>query len=245
MAKKTVNRNDPSLAVVYIRVSTDAQKLGPEAQLDSCRQYAATHGMTVVDVFQDIGVGGATEMLSCPALVQAMDSLKFRGAGTLLIAKRDRLGRDVCKVGLITNRIEAIGARILSADGLPEDDSPASVMIRQIMDVLSQFERAQISERTAAALRVKKNKGECVGRTPLGHKRVGKRIVVDEPKMAHLRSVQQQARDLYQDGQSLQDICNLFKEQKVVFEEYDWGYTMQIHRVLNHPLADLSVSSEL
>lgn len=241
MSKKTVKRNDPSLAVVYIRVSTDDQKLGPEAQLEACRRHAAACSMTIVGVYEDLGVSGSTNMMDCPALTEALDAVADTKAGVLLIAKRDRLGRDMMKIAMVTQRVEALGARIHSADGVPESDEPTAVLMRRMVDAFAEFELALIRARTKAALRVKKVKGERVGRLPLGHRVVGNKVIVDAPKMQQLRQVQQYARDLYQQGLTLQAIAKRFIAEGVQYANYNWQYTMHVHRVLNYDLSDRSV----
>ena len=51
---------DPTLAVAYLRVSTDDQKLGPEIQRDQIGRWAAANGVTVLSWHFDEGVSGGT-----------------------------------------------------------------------------------------------------------------------------------------------------------------------------------------
>ena len=43
-------------AIAYLRVSTEDQNLGPEAQAASIEKWCATNGVTLVATFQDQGV---------------------------------------------------------------------------------------------------------------------------------------------------------------------------------------------
>ncbi|MGH9240589.1 MAG: recombinase family protein, partial [Vicinamibacterales bacterium] len=62
-------------------------------------------------------------------------------------------------------------ARIVSPDA-PDDDSPSSVLMRQILDCFSQYERLVIKARTRAAMQAARKRGQVIGRVPWGY-RVG------------------------------------------------------------------------
>jgi site-specific DNA recombinase len=129
---------------------------------------AATRlGLPLGDTFTDAGVSGGLALEQRPALLAAIDAL---GRGdVLIVAKRDRLGRDVLNVAMLARLVERKGARILSAAGEgTDDDGPTSVLMRQIVDSFAQYERAIIRARTTAALAAKKSRGERVGEIPFG-----------------------------------------------------------------------------
>ena len=229
--KKPVALN-PARAFVYVRVSTDEQHLGPKAQLEACQQYATRNNIEIVQVFEDIGVSGAAPLHECDGLQSAIDSLKAEDVGVLLIAKRDRLARDVMKIGMVTQRVEAAGARVHSADGVPESDEPTAVLMRQILDAFSQFERSLIIYRTKAALRVKKNRSEVVGQTPVGYRRDGKRLVLDEAAVAEVRAAREIAQALVAEGKSYREIVEQFARDGVKYRDVKWKYPAQIFRLL-------------
>ena len=63
----------------------------------------------------------------------------------LIVAKRDRLGRDVLNVAMIQRLIERKGARVVSTTGEgSDDDGPTSQLLRTIVDASGQYERALI-----------------------------------------------------------------------------------------------------
>jgi DNA invertase Pin-like site-specific DNA recombinase len=155
----------------YVRVSTDDQALGPVAQRDALARWCKANGAELVAVFEDIGVSGGAALDKRPGLLAAVDALEEHGAGVLLTAKRDRLARDVMNAGMIERLAERVGARTRSAAGEgTEGDAadPAAMMLRGIVDVFAQYERAVIRARTRAALAVKKGRGERVGSIPYG-----------------------------------------------------------------------------
>jgi len=157
-------------AVGYRRVSTSEQAhsgLGLDAQLAAIAAAATKLGLRVVDTFTDAGVSGGLALEHRPGLLAAIEML---GKGdTLIVAKRDRLGRSVLIVAMLSRLVERKGARIYSAAGEgTEDDGPTSVLMRQIVDAFAEYERAIIRARTKAALQAKKRRGLRVGGIPLG-----------------------------------------------------------------------------
>jgi len=109
-SKKSQLVADVTKAVAYIRVSTDEQNLGPEAQLEAIHTWASRQGVTVVAVHHDHGVSGATPLADCTGLMAALDDLGVHQAGLLVVSKRDRLARDVMKAAMVEASAEKKGA---------------------------------------------------------------------------------------------------------------------------------------
>lgn len=168
MAKKQRAGNSKK-AVAYIRVSTDDQALGPEAQRRAIEQWAARGGIEVVDWHEDLGVSGGRPLEECPGLLAAVDSLSEHRAGVLIVAKRDRLARDVMKAAMVEALAERQGAVVSSAAGEGEGTDPTAALMRRIVDAFAEYERALIRARTKAAMGVKKARNERVGSIPYGY----------------------------------------------------------------------------
>ena len=168
-------------AIVYRRVSDEDQVesgAGLAAQIDACRAWAGRNGYDLAggpdgEGFADEAVGGATEIDRCPGLVDALAEL--RKGDVLLVAKRDRLGRDPILVATIEALVERKKARVVSAAGEgTAGDDPADVLMRHMIDAFAVYERLLIKARTRAALAAKTRRGERTGRVPFG-----KRLVDD------------------------------------------------------------------
>lgn len=160
--------NNPRTAVGYIRVSTEEQHLGPEAQRAAILAWATREGVSVLSWHTDAGVSGAAELDNRPALAAALGALRAGGAGLLVVAKRDRLARDCYVAAAIDRAVATAGARVVSADGTCNGDTPADAFMRTILDAAAQYERALIRGRTKAALAAKRAKGERTGTVPYG-----------------------------------------------------------------------------
>lgn len=162
---------DSKLAVASLRVSTNEQALGPEAQRASIEAWAARNGVTVVSWHVDQGVSGGAPLDKRPGLLAAIASAAEHGAGLLVVAKRDRLARDVMLAAMTEQLLARQGARVVSAAGEGTDgasDDPSGQLMRTLVDAFAQYERALIRARTTSALAVKKARGERTGGVPYG-----------------------------------------------------------------------------
>ena len=157
-------------AIVALRVSTDDQAEagnGMNAQLDACRAWAAREGCEVVGPFLDEGVSGAAPLDKRLGLMGALAEV---GKGdVLIVAKRDRLGRDPFVIAMIEAAVKRAGGRVVSAAGEGTDgDGPTDVLMRRIVDAFGEYERLVIKARTKAALGAKARRGERTGKVPFG-----------------------------------------------------------------------------
>lgn len=156
-------------AIAYIRVSTADQAesgAGLAAQVAAINAFAKRHGLTITETFEDAGISGAAGLEDRPGLAAAIGRL--RRGDVLLIAKRDRLGRDVLNVMMAEKVIAKRGASVVSADGVGNGDGAADQFMRSIMDAAAAFERNLIRARTKAAMAAKRKAGERVGEVPFG-----------------------------------------------------------------------------
>ena len=144
--------------VAYYRVSTERQGrsgLGLDAQRERCAQFAAQNGMDLVEAFTEVETGKGSDALDRrPQLAAALAAAR-RHRGQVLVAKLDRLSRDVHFIaGLMAQRVPFLVAE-LGADVDP--------FMLHICAALPEKERRMISERTRAALAVRKGQGAQLG----------------------------------------------------------------------------------
>lgn len=144
--------------VSYARVSTQQQGqsgLGLEAQQAAVKAYVASkNGVLIAPEFVEVETGkGADALAKRPQLKAALDLCKKSGA-TLVIAKLDRLARNVAFIaGLIESGVDFVAA----------DMPQANKVMLQMHAVMSEWERDQISARTKAALAAAKERGVKLG----------------------------------------------------------------------------------
>jgi DNA invertase Pin-like site-specific DNA recombinase len=145
--------------VSYFRVSTARQGisgLGLDAQRQTVTQFLAGGTKTVLAEFVEVETGkGSNALVRRPELRAALDLCKKSGA-TLLIAKLDRLARNVHFVsGLMESKVKFV------ACDLPE----ANQLTIHIMAAFAEHEARRISERTRDALAAAKARGVVLGAT--------------------------------------------------------------------------------
>lgn len=141
--------------VAYYRVSTKRQGesgLGLDAQRSSVTEYLNGGRWKLVAEFTETESGKSDH--NRPALQEALAACR-RWKATLVIAKLDRLSRDA---HFLTGLHKA-GVKFVAVD-MPE----ANEMVVTIMAAVAQAERRMISERTKAALRAAKARGQRLGR---------------------------------------------------------------------------------
>jgi DNA invertase Pin-like site-specific DNA recombinase len=203
----------PRTAVAYLRVSTDEQHLGPEAQRAAITAWATREGVSVVAWCCDAGVSGAAAIADRPELLAALAALREHGAGVLAVAKRDRLARDVMAAAMIERMADDAGARVVSAAGEGTDsDDPSAVLMRRMVDAFAEYERALIAARTRAALAVKRSRGEATSHAPFGFRAVDGVLVADEAEQAVIAQV----RAARARGLTVRAICDELRAAGIV-----------------------------
>jgi DNA invertase Pin-like site-specific DNA recombinase len=142
----------------YLRVSTAKQGrsgLGLEAQQEAVERFAAAEGFEVLQWFSEEETGKGSEALERrPQLKAALEAAR-RANAPVIVAKLDRLSRDVHFIsGLMVQRVEFIVAELG-----PQSDP----FLLHLYAALAEKERTLISERTKAALHAAKSRGVRLG----------------------------------------------------------------------------------
>jgi DNA invertase Pin-like site-specific DNA recombinase len=145
-------------AVAYYRVSTARQGksgLGIEAQKAAIQRFAEAEGIEVLAEHVEVETGkGADALERRPELAAALAQAR-KAKCPVLVAKLDRLSRDVHFIsGLMAHRVPFVVAD-LGADADP--------FMLHLYAALAEKERALISARTKAALAAKKAQGVKLG----------------------------------------------------------------------------------
>ena len=156
-------------AIAYLRVSTTSQAesgAGLAAQAAAIAAFASKAGLSITATFEDAGISGAAGMADRVGLAAAVAALK-RG-DVLVVAKRDRLGRDTFTTLGIERAIAKRGACVISADGVGNGDEAADKFMRSVMDAAAAFERDLIKARTKAAMAAMRKAGKLTGEVPFG-----------------------------------------------------------------------------
>ena len=143
-------------AIAYIRVSTQKQGrsgLGLEAQTAAIKAFAAAEGFTIIETYVEVETGkGADALETRPQLASAL-AAAAKVDGTVIVAKLDRLTRDVhFGSGLMARKVAFKVCDLPNADNFQ----------LHLFLALAEKERELISVRTKA-LRAAKERGQKLG----------------------------------------------------------------------------------
>ena len=211
---------NPARVVGYVRVSTEEQRNGPEAQREALAAWCARNGAELVAVLEDRGVSGGAALDRRPGLLAALAALEEHGAGRLLVAKRDRLARDVMVAAMVERMAARVGAVVVAADGAGEGEGPEALLMRRLVDAFAEYERALIRGRTRAALASKRTRGERTGSVPLGARVAadGVHLEADPAEAEAVRMI----RELRADGLTLRAIGATLEARGVASRGKRW-----------------------
>jgi DNA invertase Pin-like site-specific DNA recombinase len=141
--------------VAYYRVSTDKQGrsgLGLEAQREAVQRYLASVGGNLIGEFTEVETGKRNDR---PELQKALAACRRRRGARLVIAKLDRLSRNMAFIAtMMDSNVEFIAC----------DNPNATRLTLHILAAVAEHEREMISKRTSAALQAAKARGKKLGR---------------------------------------------------------------------------------
>jgi DNA invertase Pin-like site-specific DNA recombinase len=200
-------------ALGYTRVSTveQADAFGLAAQEAAIQQHCRSEGLRLVDVVSDEGASGSNGLESREGLAAAVARLEVGEADVLVVARVDRLARDLVLQETILERLRQGGFDVQSvAEPDLTGDDPTRVLIRQVLGAIAQYERGVIRARMMAGKAVKRARGGYTGgRPPYGQRAEQGRLVADEAEASSVRRI----HDLRDEGLSLRQIASVLDRE--------------------------------
>jgi DNA invertase Pin-like site-specific DNA recombinase len=143
--------------VAYYRVSTAQQGqsgLGLDAQRDAVMRYLSNGGWPPLAEYTEVETGKGANALDRRPQLQAALAFARKHKATLIIAKLDRLARNVA---FISEMMEA------KVEFIAVDNPHATRLTLHILAAVAEHERDMISQRTKAALAAAKARGRVLG----------------------------------------------------------------------------------
>lgn len=159
----------------YGRASTSNQKMSTEIQLQEVEQRFGK----VDRIFTDEGVSGAAPMEKRVALIEMISQL--RRGDEVYVWSLSRIARETLLNLMIEKEINKAGAKIISVKE-ELNDTPESILLKQICMAFAEYERQMIRARTKAAKKVYRQQGKFSGgKREYGYKVVeGQLVEVEE-----------------------------------------------------------------
>lgn len=163
-------------AFSYLRVSGKGQVEGDgfDRQRDAIAKRAKADGFEVVREFIDAGISGTKDLDERPALSDLFAAIVGNGVRVVLIERADRLARDVMVGEVLLSQFREESVRVIEAESgidltADDPDNATATLVRQILSVVSQFEKTSIvAKLRKARTRKRAETGRCEGRKPYG-----------------------------------------------------------------------------
>lgn len=153
------------MAVGVLRVSTHEQgdsHLGLDAQRAAIESFAASRGLTLLAVFEDV-VSGTVAPADRAGMSAALALLRTGQAGVLLTAKVDRLSRKQVDLFALMDRAHREQWHIRTSDGVLDTGSSNGRLMASVAGLFAELERDLIVTRTRDAMAALKARGTRLG----------------------------------------------------------------------------------
>lgn len=189
--------------VAYIRVSSARQQeaYGPDVQRKAIRQWANTHGHKVI-AWQEDTISGASELHDRAGWREAAALVKSGKAQGVVVARLDRLARDVMVQEYLLRNLIEFGGTLLSTRENEnemiggESKDPSRKLVRTILGAICEYDREMTVDRLAAGRQAKAARGGYAhGALPYGYRSQGGKLVpvpAEQRALAKMRSLQDQ-----------------------------------------------------
>lgn len=167
-------------AIGYVRVSTQKQVnegLSIEAQVDKIKAWANLNDYELMHIYIDEGISGKNT-INRPQLNEALDALS--DGMVFAFYSLSRISRNVIDTINIGERIRNAGADMVSLSEKIDTTGASGRMIFNLLAVLNQFERDQISERTKVVIDYLRDNNKPYSHTPYGYDRNDDKLTVNE-----------------------------------------------------------------
>jgi len=192
-------------AIGYVRVSTQEQHqegISLEYQERQIGAYCALRGFEQLEIIADPGQSGKN--LQRRGIRSIIEAVKAGEVGNVIVVKLDRLSRKTKDTLQLIEDFEDHGVSFHSIKENIDTKTALGNFFLTIMSALAQMERDLIAERTKDVLAHKKEKGEWLGKPPIGYRYNGesKKLEEDEEGMKLIRK----AKRLHRRGLSMGDI---------------------------------------
>jgi DNA invertase Pin-like site-specific DNA recombinase len=186
---KINNARSRSLALGYVRVSTDDQVL-EGASIDA--QRAALSGEAMrrgwdLEVIADEGLSAKT--LSRPGLLNALARLDGGDADVLLAVRLDRLSRSVADFAGLLSRAKKRGWRLVLLSPNLDTEDAAGKFTAHVLAAAAEYERDLIAARTREGMAQRRAEGIHLGRPRVLGDEVVSRVVRERAAGKTLRAI--------------------------------------------------------
>ena len=169
------------VAALWTRVSTERQEeqnCSLETQERICREYAASHGITIKKQYGGTHESAKTEGQLYRKMIAEV--AKDRDINVILVYSFDRFSRAGIGAMATKEYLKSKGIYVISATQPIETDSIAGEFMENILFLFNQFDNSLRRDKAVTGMTACLRRGEWYGKAPLGydHKKIGKTHVL-------------------------------------------------------------------
>ena len=222
---------EKKIAGIYVRVSTEEQSregFSLKEQEERLKEFCNFKRYEIYKIYKDAGVSAKNDKR--PAYQEMMSDVKNKNINVIVAFKLDRLTRSVYDIEKLMKTVNDYECDIDCMADESNTTTSNGRMVMRIMTSVSQNEIEKCSERTKFGMVGAIKSGHIPNRTPLGFKRIDKKLVPDPLT----KDVIVRVFDLYLEGKSHQTIANIYNKEKVLGKT-NW-YDSTIQKILSNEL---------
>jgi len=218
----------------YTRVSTEEQALSGLSltyQKERIIAQCSASDIALNEIIEDAGKSGRD--LRRPGLQRILDLINLKLIDGVIILKLDRLTRSVKDLGYLLDLFNKKNIALKSVQDSLDTTTASGKLIVHFMGAIAQWEREIIGERTAAALSVKRSRGEKTGGSvPYGYTADKKKMLHPEPKEQAAITFMKECRKA---GLSLRAIANALTENGHPAKNGGLWHPQSVNEILARP----------
>lgn len=174
--------------VLYTRYSSHSQRdVSIDQQIEECKRYAASHGLTIIRIYADRALSGTNDKRpDFQQMIQDSKKLQFK---YVIVYSLDRFARNRQDSAIYKRQLRQSGVKVLSAtENITAD--PAGILMEGLLESLNEYYSAELSAKIRRGMNDNASKCMVNGTVPLGYKRSADgKYEIDEQEAMIVREI--------------------------------------------------------
>ena len=221
-------------AIGYTCLNTLSQQpknLTLEDQEKTIQQFVESKGWDLVGIYPEMTE--STNTMTQPKLEQIINDSSQDLFDVLVIARLDRLTRNVRQLNTLINRMcLQNGKHLVSIEEGFDTRNECGQLGLRLIDIITKWDTKRISDRTREIIAKKRAKGERVGHAPFGYTYKDKKLVAVPAELDTVRLIREQRER----GMSYHKIARYLNERKIPSKRGGTWYAETVKTVFQNSL---------